>query len=281
MSRRLWIAAKAPRPGLAKTRLAADLGEAAALDIYRGFLRDLAARLADAPFPLGWYVTPADAWDDLAPLVGRADPAPRVLDQGAGDWTVRQRRLLRDAAARGEGSVVLIGSDSPQVRVETIEDAFAQLERRDIVLGPVLDGGYYLIGMRGWHDVLDGVVMSTSSVYQNILARCQTLGCSVGIVETLFDVDRADELGRLVALLPRRDDLSATRAALERHGLYTLSRQAARNCHPERSEGSASRPAEARILRSGMANGPTGPGTLAAYGTCSACPQDDISTVVP
>ena len=218
MSRRLWIAAKAPRPGLAKTRLAGDLGQAAALDIYRGFLRDLAARLRGAAFSIGWYVTPADAWDDLAPLVG-ADSRPRVLDQGDGDWTLRQRRLLRGAAARGEARVVLIGSDSPQVRVETIEDAFDQLERRDVVLGPVLDGGYYLIGMRGWHDVLDGVVMSTSSVFRNILARCQALGCSVGQVETLFDVDRADELRQLVALFPRRDDLAATRAALERYGL--------------------------------------------------------------
>ena len=219
MSRRLWIAAKAPRAGLAKTRLAGDLGEAAALDIYRGFLRDLAARLRTASFSLGWYVTPADAWRDLAPLVGGAGPAPRVLDQGDGDWTLRQRRLLRGANERGEGRTILIGSDSPQVRVETIEDAFDQLERRDVVLGPVVDGGYYLIGMRGWHDVLDGVVMSTSSVYQNILARCRSLGCSVGLVETLFDVDQADELRHLVALLPWRDDLAATRAALERHGL--------------------------------------------------------------
>jgi len=219
VSRRLWIAAKAPRPGLAKTRLARDVGEAAALDLYRGFLADLAVRFRGASFPLGWYVTPADAWADLAPLIGGAEPAPLVLDQGDGDWTVRQRRLLGGAAERGEERVVLIGSDSPQVRVETIEDAFDQLERRDVVLGPVVDGGYYLVGLRGWHDVLDGVVMSTSSVFQNILARCRALGCSVGLVETLFDVDQADELADLVALLPRRDDLAATRAALERHRL--------------------------------------------------------------
>jgi rSAM/selenodomain-associated transferase 1 len=230
MSRRLWIAAKAPRPGLAKTRLARTLGDAAALDLYRAFLRDLAARFAEAPFPLGWYVTPADAWDDLAPLVAAGSPrmpgAPAsVLDQGDGDWTARQRRLLRGAGERGEDRVVLIGSDSPHVRVETVEAAFDQLDRRDIVLGPVLDGGYYLIGMRGWHDVLDGVVMSTSSVYQNILTRCQALGCSVGLVETLFDVDQADELRHLSALLPLRDDLSATRAALERHRLIPTPRR--------------------------------------------------------
>jgi rSAM/selenodomain-associated transferase 1 len=283
MSRRLWIAAKAPRPGLAKTRLARTLGDAAALDLYRAFLRDLAARFAGAPFPLGWYVTPADAWDDLAPLVAAGPPRlpgapPSVLEQGDGDWTVRQRRLLRGAAERDEERVVLIGSDSPHVRVETVEAAFDQLERRDVVLGPVLDGGYYLIGMRGWHDVLDGVVMSTSSVYKNILTRCQALGCSVGLVETLFDVDQADELGHLLALLPRRDDLSATRAALERHGLRpeqgwhgTVSWPAAERGAATGGEGLGPDEAWDRSprpdgSRDGRSRGPAGPAAAPAAG---------------
>lgn len=54
MTHRHYFAAKAPRAGLAKTRLACSIGNAAALDLYRGFLRDLAARFASAPFPFGW-----------------------------------------------------------------------------------------------------------------------------------------------------------------------------------------------------------------------------------
>lgn len=217
--RRLYIAAKAPRPGLAKTRLAATIGDAAALDLYRGFLCDLSARFATARFPIGWYVTPADAWIELVDLVGWTGQDLTVLDQGDGDWTVRQRRLLRGAAERGEERIVLIGCDSPQTTIETVERAFGLLEAHDVVLGPVRDGGYYLIGMRGWHDVLDGVAMSTSSVFESILARAHRLGVSVGLVEQLFDVDQADELDLLRDLLLTRDDMPATRAALAAHGL--------------------------------------------------------------
>lgn len=142
-----------------------------------------------------------------------------MLDQGDGDWTTRQRRLLRGAPARGEGRIVLTSTDSPQLRPDTVAAAFGMLDRHDLVLGPVADGGYYLIGMRGFHDVLDGVVMSTGTVFGDIAARARTLGLSVGTTEELFDVDVGSELEPLRALLEERDDLPHTRSALERHGL--------------------------------------------------------------
>ena len=115
MSDRCFIAAKAPRPGFAKTRLAAAIGPERALGLYRAFLQDLADRFAGAPFALGWYVTPPDAWAELAPLVRRAGIAPRIVAQPAGGWGERQSALFRTAASRGEERTVLIASDSPQV----------------------------------------------------------------------------------------------------------------------------------------------------------------------
>ena len=194
MSQRLYIAAKAPRPGLCKTRLARTLGDDAALALYRAFLTDLAARLADAPFPLGWYVTPADGWPELARLVG---PSERVVDQGEGDWTERQRRLFATAAARGESRVVLVASDSPQLPLAAVRAAFAALDVNDLVFGPTHDGGYYLIGMRGFHDVLSGVRMSTGTVLDELIGRAEARGLAVGLVETLFDVDEAADLAQL------------------------------------------------------------------------------------
>jgi rSAM/selenodomain-associated transferase 1 len=207
----LYVAAKAPRPGLCKTRLARAIGDAAACALYRAFVRDLAGRLAGARFPVGWYVTPPDAWLDLADLVG---PSAWVLLQGEGDWTARQCQLFRGAAARGESRVVLVASDSPQLPLETVEAAFDQLDRHDLVLGPVLDGGYYLIGMNGWRDVLDGVPMSTATVYDEIVARARRQGLSVGEVEGTFDVDEAEDLARLADAAGLRVDMPATRAAL-------------------------------------------------------------------
>lgn len=220
----LYIAARAPRPGFAKTRLGRQIGHAAATTLYRAFLRDLSAGLAGLPAScgctVGWYVTPPEAWGEIAPwLVRDARRPARVLAQGEGDWTARQHALFAGAAARGEGRTILVASDSPQITVELVVDAFRQLERHDVVLGPVHDGGYYLIGMRGWHDLLRGIPMSTGTVLREISGRARALGLAVGQVAPLFDIDEVEDLARLRALVAMRPDLVATRTALRDLGL--------------------------------------------------------------
>lgn len=216
MSRALYIAAKAPRPGFVKTRLARVLGEEPATRLYVAFLADLAARFARAPFPVGWYVTPDDAWEELAPLVGGLGDGARVLPQGGGDWAERQARLFEGAAERGEERTVLVGSDSPQLSVETVERAFSELNRRLLIFGPTLDGGYYLVGMRGYRDVLRGAPMSTGGVLDEILGRARAIGAPVTLLEPEFDVDTVEDLGRLREAAGRRPDMARTHAALAR-----------------------------------------------------------------
>jgi len=216
---RLYIAAKAPRVGLAKTRLGEAIGHAAAVALYRAFLVDLAARFNESGLPLGWYVTPPDAWDELGPICCPNGHDVRVLDQGEGDWTERQRRLFAGMGARGESRLVLTASDSPHLPVAYVRDAFRQLETHDLVLGPVPDGGYYLIGVRAGADVLEGIAMSTATVFDQIVARADELGLSVGYVEELVDVDEAADLPRLMDALGGGEDCPATRAALESLGL--------------------------------------------------------------
>ena len=219
MSEVLYIIAKAPRAGLAKTRLGRTIGDEAAIVLYKAFLRDLAARFADAPFDCGWYVTPSDAWDDLSPLVEWGGREAKVLLQGEGDLGERQRELFRGAAARGEEKVVLIASDSPQLGVGVVERAFRELDRHDLVFGPTYDGGYYLIGMRDFRDVFCGVPMSVGTELEGVVAAAKLAGLSVGRVETTFDIDEAEDLRHLRFLAEHRTDLAATRAALEALGL--------------------------------------------------------------
>jgi rSAM/selenodomain-associated transferase 1 len=214
----LYIAAKAPRVGLAKTRLGRSIGHESAITLYKAFLRDLAARFSGAPFGCGWYVTPLDAWPELAPLVAPGGEA-RVLFQGEGDWTQRQRELFHTATERGEDKVVLIASDSPHLPVEVVARAFDELDRQELVFGPTYDGGYYLIGMRGWYDVLQDIEMGTDTVIDEIYARAKRTGLSIGSVETTFDIDEIDDLEYLRRLVATRPDLASTRAALETLGL--------------------------------------------------------------
>ncbi len=216
-SRALYVAAKAPRAGFAKTRLGRVIGDEEAIVLYKAFLRDLAARFSEAPFALGWYVTPPDAWpEEFAPLVGGCG---RVLFQGEGDLTERQEELFRGARGRGEDRVVLIGSDSPHLTVGVVEQAFRALDRRDLVFAPTHDGGYCLIGMRGFHDVLRGVEMSTGTELDGVLAAARLRGLSVELMEATFDVDHAEDLERLRSIVPHRPDLAATGDALESLGL--------------------------------------------------------------
>jgi len=223
----LYIAAKAPRPGFTKTRLGRHLGQQAAVRLYRAFLRDLSVRFASLPqdldCTLGWYITPPDAWPELAPLVTTAHQAqpPTILAQGDGDWTTRQEALFADAAARGEGRTVLIASDSPHLAASTIASAFQQLDDHDLVLGSVTDGGYYLIGMRGWHDILCGIPMSTRTVTSEIVARATQRRLSVGWTTPTFDIDEVADLPQLCRLAVTRSDLPATRIALHELGLLT------------------------------------------------------------
>ena len=151
----------------------------------------------------------------VVPRIGHIDIAIRPDCHAV--WTVqkRQRALFREAAARGEGRVVILASDSPHTSVATIAAAFAALERADLVIGPVRDGGYYLLGMRGWHDVLRDVAMSTGSVAREIAAAAARAGLSLAQVETTFDVDEVYDLRQLRELVATRDDLPATRAILE------------------------------------------------------------------
>jgi len=212
----LWVIARAPRIGFAKTRLGRTIGHERAIVLYQAFLRDLAGRFARSPFAPGWYVTPSDAWPEISPLTGETG---RVLFQGGGDLAERQRELFLGATSRGERRTVLIASDSPHLTVEVVEEAFRFLDRQDLVFGPTYDGGYYLIGMRGYHDVLEGLPMSVGTELDGLIVRARLLGLSVGLLESTFDVDVAEDLQHLRPLVLERPDLAATRDALESVGL--------------------------------------------------------------
>ncbi|MGH7919592.1 MAG: TIGR04282 family arsenosugar biosynthesis glycosyltransferase [Candidatus Dormibacteraceae bacterium] len=206
---RLFIAAKAPRPGLAKTRLGDGIGHRRATALYAAFLTDLGARFDR----VSWYVTPAGAWREIAPLV-RPSRGTTVHLQPEGDWNERQRHLLRAATGKGDQRVVLLASDSPHLTRDYVEDAFAALTEHDLVLGPTRDGGYALIGLRHWHDVLSGVTMSGGDVLEGILARAGALDLRVFLLPTSFDVDEAGDLEQLRREVRGRRDLPATAAAL-------------------------------------------------------------------
>ena len=85
--------------------------------------------------------------------------------------------------------VVLVGSDIDGLNTHLIYEAFEVLNDKDIVLGPSLDCGYYLIGMKMETDVFGDIEWSTDAVFANTLRRAQSLEKSVGLIKELNDID--------------------------------------------------------------------------------------------
>jgi glycosyltransferase A (GT-A) superfamily protein (DUF2064 family) len=120
----------------------------------------------------------------------------------------------------GYERTVLIASDSPHLSVAVVRRAFSTLHDHDLAIGRVHDGGYYLIGLSGFHDVLTGVPMSTAGAADALLDRARSLGLRVAELPSTFDVDEEPDLDILHAHLdPDGAPAPATWAALRALGL--------------------------------------------------------------
>lgn len=178
--RTLVLMARRPRLGEGKRRLAADIGDSAAHRFQRVALGRLLRRLgADPRWRLCLAITP----DEPVECPG----ADLVLGQGEGDLG---ERMARVSERLEPGPLVYIGSDTPDVATTDIEAAFEALENSDAVIGPALDGGYWLIGFaqaQRQHLPFKAVRWSTRHARADTLSNLA--GKRVMVLRELEDVD--------------------------------------------------------------------------------------------
>ncbi|AMR27457.1 hypothetical protein A0257_10355 [Hymenobacter psoromatis] len=182
--------ARHPVLGQGKTRLASTIGPAAALTVYHELLAHTRAATA------GVSATKT-VWLAGAPTPDAPDYWPGYAQhpQPAGDLGQRMHTAFATAFAAGATKAVIIGTDCPELTTELLDQAFAQLDAQDVVLGPALDGGYYLLGMKGLiSDFCLEKEWSTASVCPATLADAARLGLRVALLSPLADVDTADDL---------------------------------------------------------------------------------------
>jgi glycosyltransferase A (GT-A) superfamily protein (DUF2064 family) len=230
----LIVVARSPAAGTTKTRLGATIGADRACALYRAFLADVAARFAPAPgrmldYDFAWGFTPAEAdfRGALAALTGRVvDGAAVFVAQDGNTLNDRLTNLFRWGFDRGHRRVAIMASDSPQLPLRAATEAFSNLGRNDVTIGRVADGGYYLVGLSRFSDLLIDLPMSTSNAADAVFARATGLGLRFGEITPSCDVDEAADLRLLyAALLPDGSAAPATWAAFHRLGLtpYGLS----------------------------------------------------------
>jgi uncharacterized protein len=197
----LVIMAKAPKPGMVKTRLARNIPVEAVTELYRCLLDDTMALAQSLPGVEVAMMCPASDVEDLARLAGDAMPVVAQTGNGlaAGLTSVFAHFI---SAAPGQQRIIAFNSDSPHLPASVLEMAFEALATCDVVVGPTHDGGYYLVGATANHPKLfNGDGMGTTNALEALLERVRALGLSVRLADPFYDIDVASDLIRLATEL--------------------------------------------------------------------------------
>ena len=192
------VVAKAPVPGLAKTRLAATIGDRIAADIAAAALLDTLDAVAAAPVQARVVAMTGDldaarASDEIR----RRLDGFTVVPQRGDDFAGRLANAHADAAAAaGNRRVLQIGMDTPQVSAEMIVECAQELIGTDAVLGLADDGGWWVLGVSdsSMADCLREVPMSRPDTGALTLAALYAKGFHVHLVAELADVDTVDDI---------------------------------------------------------------------------------------
>ncbi|MBC2837819.1 TIGR04282 family arsenosugar biosynthesis glycosyltransferase [Robiginitalea sp. SC105] len=198
----LLIFTRNPEPGKCKTRLAATIGDRAALAIYTFLLRHTAALAAVVPDTdkfvyFSDYLGDGSLWD---PAVFR----PRL--QEGPDLGVRMERAFDAAFREGYQRVVLIGSDLYDLSSADLAIAFKSLKKHPAVIGPATDGGYYLIGLTApVPGLFRDKAWGTDTVCSDTLADLE--GMEPALLPPRNDVDYYEDIAGIPAFEPFLKDI--------------------------------------------------------------------------
>ncbi len=183
MDQALVIFIKNPIEGKVKTRIAADAGDAAALEIYKNLLDHtrIVADQAEATRLLFYSerVVRLDKW---------SEKKYSKSVQSGNDLGERMLNAFKQTTEYDKK--IIIGSDCPGLTSEIIEEAYDALDFHDVVIGPAQDGGYYLLGMTNLvPELFQSIPWSTDQVLNETVRVLQNKRLLYKLLPTLRDVD--------------------------------------------------------------------------------------------
>ncbi len=190
MKNALLIFLKNNIPGKVKTRLAATVGNDEAAKVYTMLVQH--TQLATLELKenkiifYSDYMEQDDIWQN-------ANYEKQV--QFGSDLGERMANAFQYAFDCGNEMVVLIGTDCPGINMDLIQKAFSELNAADVVIGPAIDGGYYLLGMKKFTaELFNEIAWSTSDVLETTIKKCNQLNLTYQLLEVLPDVDEEKDL---------------------------------------------------------------------------------------
>ena len=192
----LCLFVKAPFRGRVKTRLQPELNKEDALSLYRAMGQDVHKQLvASDRFDLVIFYWPEDGRHAIEAWLG--DRHALILQNGKnlGD---RMHDAFVWAQDQKYSKAIVLGTDTPSVTLSDIENAFLSLDQKNVVLGPSLDGGYYLIGLKeACAGVFRDIPWSSAGVLQHTIDRIEKMGMTVDLLDMKRDIDTYEDVRSL------------------------------------------------------------------------------------
>ncbi len=193
--RRLILFTRYPEAGLVKTRLIPALGPEGAAMLHQQLTEHIIGRLIPVIGRRSVITEIRFSGGDARQMAEWLGSQFRYTPQEGGDLGRKMHTALADALAGGAKRAVLVGTDIPGLTGTIVEHAFAVLRDRDLVFGPAVDGGYYLVGACRLHPALfSDIPWSTSAVLKKTLEKVEASGLTYGLTERLDDVDRPEDV---------------------------------------------------------------------------------------
>ncbi|MEE8349700.1 MAG: TIGR04282 family arsenosugar biosynthesis glycosyltransferase [Acidobacteriota bacterium] len=192
----LLLFSRYPRLGKVKTRLSPSLSPEACLELHRALLLDTLDRLSQLEVTCHLFLADCSREEirEFAHAHGLPESLHLHLQEGK-DLGDRMWRAYQEVAPSVD-RVVLLGSDTPSLPLSRIQEALLQLEQSPVVVGPVEDGGYYLLGLaEPRKELFYGIRWGTSAVLEQTLSKLAAGECY--LLASWYDIDTESDLCRL------------------------------------------------------------------------------------
>ena len=196
----LIIFTRYPEPGTTKTRMIPELGAQGAADLQRRMTDHLVLRVKTLMEQRSLAIEIRFDGGSEKLMRDWLGPSFTYRRQGQGDIGGRMERALMDGFQNDATSIVIIGSDIPDISTAILQQAFEALKSNNLVLGPAADGGYYLIGLRktdayqAYSELFQSINWRTNRVLSQTISAANHLGIGHALLDTLKDVDRPEDL---------------------------------------------------------------------------------------
>jgi rSAM/selenodomain-associated transferase 1 len=192
--KKVLVFVRVPESGRVKTRLLGKLDKEDVCQLYRCFVEDILGALSEQEYDIViCYNPPEGRWK----MISWLGSAFTFMPQRGASLGERMENAFADMVSQRVEQTVLIGSDFPDLDAGIIDEAFEGLETHDLVVGPAVDGGYYLIGFNAGSflpKIFRGIPWGTQHVFHKTAALAKKNNLSMYVLPKWRDIDTPDDL---------------------------------------------------------------------------------------